>query len=213
MNYIYDILVNFQKELYDIYDWNIDDNIMHVKKMPLFKVKKSFMLNVLKNNIKVSEAFLSKTYNKTEMFFNKKIITIDYACIISDGEEALVLNFNKKGKIINKSKLLIDESEDVTDCALSLVVQNIEYEIINCLKQNNFRTRKEKDIYRYIVHELNKAIKNEEKSKLQYLYFECFGSLEKDNNKIIMDIKRYLEDDWNGYYVKIYDFFKLTISK
>jgi len=213
MNYIYDILVNFQKELYDIYDWNTDDNIIHIRKIPVFKVKKNVILNILKNNVKVSTDFLSKIYNKTEMFLNKKIVYIDYSCVISDSNEVVVLQFKRNGNIINKSKLLIDENEEVIQCVLSLTLQNIEYKILNPLKSISFRTRREEKIYDYILQELNRAIKKEETSKLQYLYFECFGKSEKDSNKILEDIIEQLKNEWNNYHIKIYDFFKLTTSK
>jgi len=213
MSYIYDILVNFQKDLYDIYDWNTDDNIIHIRKIPLFKVKKNVILNILKNNVKVSTDFLSKIYNKTEMFLNKKIVYIDYSCVISDSNEVVVLQFKRNGNIINKSKLLIDENEEVIQCVLSLTLQNIEYKILNPLKSISFRTRREEKIYDYILQELNRAIKKEETSKLQYLYFECFGKSEKDSNKILEDIIEQLKNEWNNYHIKIYDFFKLTTSK
>ena len=34
MNYIYDILLNFKNKLYDFYDWNINDDITHIRKIP-----------------------------------------------------------------------------------------------------------------------------------------------------------------------------------
>jgi len=213
MSYIYDILVNFQKELYDIYDWNTDDNIIHIRKIPLFKIKKNVILDILKNNVKISTDFLSKIHNKTEMFLNKKIVYIDYSCVISDGNEVLVLQFKRGGSIVNKSKLLIDENEEVIEYVLSLTLQNIKYEILNPLKSISFRTRKEDKIYNYILQELNRAVRKEEALKLQYLYFECFGKYEKDSNKILKDIEKQLKNDWNSYYIKIYDFFKLTTSK
>ena len=38
MNYIYDIVLNFNKEYYSFYEWNRKDNIINVKKIPLFLV-------------------------------------------------------------------------------------------------------------------------------------------------------------------------------
>ena len=32
MNYIYDILANFNEHYYDFYDWNELDNLIHIKK-------------------------------------------------------------------------------------------------------------------------------------------------------------------------------------
>ena len=38
MNYIYDILLNFQNEYYDFFEWNTNDQITHIKKIPIIKV-------------------------------------------------------------------------------------------------------------------------------------------------------------------------------
>ena len=35
MNYIYDILINFNENLYDFYDWNLNDQIDHIRKIPV----------------------------------------------------------------------------------------------------------------------------------------------------------------------------------
>ena len=36
MNYIYDIVLNFNKEYYNFFEWNKRDNIVNVKKIPLY---------------------------------------------------------------------------------------------------------------------------------------------------------------------------------
>ena len=38
MTYIYDILLNFKDELIEFYDWNKNDNIIHIRKIPLLKI-------------------------------------------------------------------------------------------------------------------------------------------------------------------------------
>ena len=38
MNYIYDLLLNFNENIYEFYDWNKTDNIKHIKKIPIFKI-------------------------------------------------------------------------------------------------------------------------------------------------------------------------------
>ena len=39
MNFIYDIVLNFNKDYYDFFEWNKKDNIISIKKIPLFFVK------------------------------------------------------------------------------------------------------------------------------------------------------------------------------
>ena len=38
MNYIYDIYLNLNETLYDFFDWNKNDKLTHIKKIPVFKV-------------------------------------------------------------------------------------------------------------------------------------------------------------------------------
>ena len=38
MNFIYDIVLNFNKNYYNFFEWNKKDNIISVKKIPLFLV-------------------------------------------------------------------------------------------------------------------------------------------------------------------------------
>ena len=53
MSYIYDILLNYNKELYDFYEWNLDDDICHIRKTPLFKVTTNQLVDIANNDIKI----------------------------------------------------------------------------------------------------------------------------------------------------------------
>ena len=53
MNYIYDILLNFNDIYYDFYEWNISDNIEHIRKIPLFKISIKDMITIKNNYIKL----------------------------------------------------------------------------------------------------------------------------------------------------------------
>jgi len=46
MNYIYDVVLNFQKEYYDFYDWNKNDNIYHMRKIPILKINSKQLLDI-----------------------------------------------------------------------------------------------------------------------------------------------------------------------
>ena len=64
MNYIYDILLNFNNQAYDIFEWNKEDKITHIRKIPLIKIKYEDLYNLLNKKIKFSEDFLTKIYQK-----------------------------------------------------------------------------------------------------------------------------------------------------
>ena len=73
MNYIYDILLNFQKDFYDFFEWNPEDEILHIRKIPLFRVSNKDFTIFKKGNVRFESSFMSRIYNRTEKF--KKINT------------------------------------------------------------------------------------------------------------------------------------------
>ena len=52
MNYIYDILLNYNKKLYEFYDWNLSDSIVHIRKIPIFKISTNQLIDLVNNKIK-----------------------------------------------------------------------------------------------------------------------------------------------------------------
>ena len=38
MKYAYDVVLNFNDEFYNFYEWDTDDTIAYVKKIPIYKV-------------------------------------------------------------------------------------------------------------------------------------------------------------------------------
>ena len=52
MNYIYDIYLNFNNIPYDFFEWNKNDNLIHLKKIPIYKVKTEVFNLMYSNNIK-----------------------------------------------------------------------------------------------------------------------------------------------------------------
>ena len=39
MNYIYDVVLNFQDELIEFYEWSSEDTIDHIKRIPINQLK------------------------------------------------------------------------------------------------------------------------------------------------------------------------------
>ena len=209
MNYIYDIFLNFHKEDFDFYDWNVNDNIIHVRKMPLIKVNSNLLYQVINYNFISSLDWLKKISNRTEIFSNKSIKILKYMCIFSDGKDAVAIKFSSNGKKEKMSRFLIDEKEEILEVADNIGETSLEINIDNKQNHNNFRTRLEQEIYCYIEKEFNK--KNYD--KLKYTYFECFNKEEPDYNKIINKLKTALNNNWEKYYEKIYNILKLSSMK
>ena len=202
MNYIYDILLNYNDYAYDIFEWNKSDKITHVRKIPLIKLKTYDLLNFINKNIKLDSEFLLKIYKKTELF-NKK--NIDYAFVGTDGKIVIAFKI-EKGKM-KYSQLFLDEENEVLDFSVNLTFTDIKYNVINSKNRDYLITRNEKMMKKYIYDELKK-IKDIE--KLNFLYLECFN---KKSENVIIDIYKDLNSNFDNIYVKFYKILKMTMIK
>lgn len=209
MNYIYDILINLQKNLYDFYEWNLSDDIMHVRKIPLIKINTNDLLKIKHNLIELKDESLKKISNRTEVFTSHNVRIIKFLCLFSDDKEVLAVEFDNNGLKSRVSKLLIDEELEVIEVCEHIDITNIKYEIKEKRIIENFKTRKELKIYDYIIRQLTE----DNYEKLKYLYFDCFDKEETDYEVIISDIKRGLNNNWKSLYEKIYKFLRLSSQK
>lgn len=212
MNYIYDILVNFCEKPYDFYDWNISDEIEHIRKIPLFRVSSTILKELKEYRIVIRETLMEQIKNKAEIFAKKEIETIPYACLFSDEMEVIGIEFNHQGLSIAKTKLLVDEEEEVLEVVGRIPETKMIYSLIEKQKMDAFKTRKEEEILTYIQQEFLQLQENQ-KQKLQYLYYECFNQKEENVNKMLKKLKKELQENFSTIYPQIYHFFKLTEVK
>lgn len=176
MNYIYDIILNFQERIYDFYEWNKTDVITHIRKIPVFKISSKDLYNIENYNVVLDDLFLEKILNKTEVFSGRTIKNIEYACILCDGLNVLAIKIDKKRYYF--SKLIIEEELEVTESLARVKEIDIEYQLKEPKSKFKFLTRKEVEMESYVKKELKKLETNGEEEKLKYLYFECFGKKE-----------------------------------
>ena len=111
MNYIYYVVLNFNKHYCEFFEWKKTDKIMNVKKIPTFKVSCDDLRDLKFNEIKLNKKFIDKIFQLT-LFYNKKD-NYDYMCLVSSCNEAIGLMFDKEGNIIKRSSLVFDEEEEV----------------------------------------------------------------------------------------------------
>lgn len=209
MNYIYDILVNMKENLYDFYDWDKNDDISHLRKIPLFRVDNKTYNDLINCKVKVSKDFLTKIFNKTEEFKNKKINFIKYESLFSNGLDSICIKFNDDGISNSKSKLIINENEEVLEVSEKIEEEKIKYSVIKKEQNSELRTRNDIKIEKYINKELN----TNNIEKLKYLFYECFNEKEENREIIIKKINKSLINNWDYMSSKIYDFFKLSSVK
>lgn len=212
MNYIYDILINFQTQLYDIYDWNKNDDILHIRKIPMFRICTESLKELCEYNIQLSSEFLSKIFNRTELFGRNKVSTLEYCFLATDLNEVIGFKVDKMGSITGYSKLLIEEENEVLEYAQGLSIYGLSYQILEKKEVVLFKTREEVKIKKFILQELRQMIKRHDEDKLVYLYLECFGET-CDTTNIETAIFEEIEKKWDKVYLKLYQFLKMTASK
>lgn len=208
MIYIYDLLVNLNEELIDFYDWNEMDNYEHIRKCLLIKINKEDYYNILTNKIKINKELMEEIKNKTQKFSGRNTVTIEYLLVITDGNNALVVKFDKNGISKEKSKLLINEEIEILTLSSSMKIKEIKYSIVNKNTTSNM-TRKETQIANRILQELN-SIKND-KEKIDYLYYEWFDN--KSSNNKLEDLISSIKSNFTSKHKEFLDILNLITNK
>jgi len=198
MNYIYDIVLNFNKEYYNFFEWNKKDNIINIKKIPLFMVSNNIFNNMKYDIVKVSNDFINMIKDKTYIYSKKESII---SCLISNGKEVIGVMFDTEGNVIKRSSLLLDEEEEVIDELYDENVFDIDILSVKKRKNNEInRVQKEKSNYllRYIKKENNTL-------NLKYLYYDYFEEEEEDIVKIKDRLNFEIINNYNKKLSKLYD--------
>lgn len=202
MNYIYDILLNFNDFAYDIFEWNKDDKITHIRKMPIIKTTYKNLYNLLYKKVKFSEEFLAKIYQKAENINHRKI---NYAFLCTDGKKVIAIMVEKNK--IKYSQLFNEEEEEALNFSSNLSITDLKYQI---LKNNNVdytKTRNEKHMKKFIYNKLKRIVNID---VLNFLYLECFN---KKSENVLNDLYYELENNFENVYIKLYKLLKTTLIK
>ena len=188
MNYYYDILVNLEEEFYEFYEWEKNDPIIAIKKTPLFKVSHEVIVDFLTYDITLDEELTINLLEKT-ICKNKEKIN---ALLISDTKTSLFLEINDNGKVIFKSKLLVEDENNINEIVNALRETNLKYQVGKKVLKNNLlrQTIKEQKL---ILTELNGLKKNKDVDKCNYLYFELFHKIDDDYEQEINDMINFLD--------------------
>lgn len=201
MNYIYDIYLNLNEVLYDFYDWNKNDKLIHIKKIPIFKISEENFKMLVYNSVKFDSNFIISVHNKTEVWNISQ--NLNFCALFSDNNNIIAIEFDENGNSIRKSFLQIDEELEVLETINKLKEKDLNFEIIK--KVNTLlRTRKELKEESFI----DKELKNIDNDKLRYVYFECFGKHEKNRKEILKSIKNLSKS--SKTYKNLYNILKLT---
>ncbi len=207
MLYVYDIILNFNRDLIEYFEWEDTDKIKYVKKIVLFKVSQSFMKDLVNKEIVLDEEFINKI-PKYEMNGNNNSSRI---CLFSDG--LLVVGvLIKTNKPILYSRLLLDEEEEILDNVVGINEMKIGYSVIRDKKTiENKLTRSERRIKNLLQVELRQLYKDNNYNKLKYLYYE-YTNKECDNIDYIYKYLLISLNDFNDKHKHLNNILRLANS-
>ncbi len=208
MDYYYDILLNFDEYYFKFYEWDKDDTIEDVKKIPIKHIDSNTMFDLLVNKIKVDKAFIEGIKNKTKLKDNK---VLKYACIFSDSKNALAIEFNENGESINKSSLLLEDEININEFMFNINLTEIKYDILEKDIIYN-ELRQDRKIKRLIKIEIDNLYKKHNDSKLKYLYLEWFNKLEDERDIMYKQMLNKLNDNLTKKEYDIYELIKISYN-
>lgn len=197
MNYIYDIVLNFQTNYYNFFEWNKTDKLKNISKIPLYHIRDKDILIFKNNEVCVSDHFIN--------ILNQDCPTKNLICLVSNGKIAIALMFSNTGNLIKRSSLIFEEEEEAIDTAKYLPITKIEYTKNNPIKyQNKLRIEKEKKekLINYIKETDNSLI-------LKYLYYEYYEEENKDISLIKKLLLEELTKEWSIKQNKLYKFINM----
>lgn len=208
MNYYYDILLNFQDVYCMFYEWDSEDAVDFVKKVPLFHIDNKVYKDILTKKIKVNKEFLERIEDKTKLKQNN---TLKYACIFGDGKNAIGIEFNDEGVVLNKSSILLEDEININEFMYSIDLIKLDYEVIS-IDSKRSETRQDEKIKRILKIEINSMYENKNKSKLKYIYLEWFNKLSDDYDKMYENMLKKLDSKLTKKEYEIYNLIKMTLN-
>lgn len=212
---VYDIVLNLldSNRIYESFEWSKKDNVEHIKRIPMIRVSTNTLNDIINSTFLVDKDFLIQIYKKTEVYNNDSISIVDYAILFTDNFKVVAVEFNREGKSLFKSFLLLDEEEEILELSNEIKLKNLNYKIIKKNKNIDYLTREEEFRRNYLLKELKSSYKNKKYEKINYLYEEIYP---RDNNTIAEKYKILIDDITNNYiddHNRIYKILRLTHKK
>lgn len=203
MNFIYDIVLNFNKDYYDFFEWNKKDSIVNIKKIPLFIVNNDIFNSMKSDFVTVNTDFIDSIKDKTYTYNRQKI---GNSCLLSNGKQVIGVLFNEKGDLIKRSSLLLDEEDEVLDEIYNDDITNIDIVKIKKGKSNDTVNRVQKEKKDFLIRYINRE-KNV--TNLKYLYYDYFEKDEENSNKIRDILINEIKNNWNKKFDSFYEVVKI----
>ena len=184
MDYIYDIVLNFNDDYYEFYEWKQEDKINNIKKIPIYKIPTNKYLDIKNNHVTIDQSSLPHT---SKMF------------LLTNGIEIIGILTNKQGKVIKKSSLIFEESDDILEDKELIKNINIKY-TVDKINKSYYLGRIVKEKEKYINNYLKKINKLEDEYLLKYLYYDIYNIDEVNIDKIYNNLINLTKKDINKIY-------------
>lgn len=205
MTFVYDVYVNFQPICYDFFEWNKQDKICHVKKIPIFQIDDTIFQNLIIHDYVLDSKTFELIKDKTEIYKQKRKVS---AVLFTNNRDILALLLDENGKVIKKSFLLLEEESTILKSIRK--VDFLEISPTQLAKKSfSLETREESEKKSLLLKEL----KGMEDSQLIYLYFECFGKKEENRMRIEKDLIQEILKGNEQVRDISYNFLKLICNK
>ena len=184
MDYIYDIVLNFQNNYYEFYEWNTKDKLINVKKILVYKISDEDYLNLKYNDIVID---IKELPRPTKML------------LVTNGEEVMGILLDQNGKVVKRSSLLLDEAEEVLE----------EKEIIKSIKikylKNNYNkhlniSRVEEEKIKFLEDFFSNINITKDEYLLKYIYYDIYNQEESNINSIYTKLKQLINTNINQIY-------------
>lgn len=207
MEYIYDILLNYNKEFYEFYEWKNKDNIINVRKIPCFKVSEDVYTKLKYNVVILEEKFVEMIKGKTSYYTSNRVN--NNLCIFTSKKDTFGAMIDSKGRIIQRSSLLLEESDEIIEEFADKKITSV-----NIIKNQNSKVIRTGRLERERKQEIKQSINNDKLGieKLKYIFYDYFEEEENSNEIIKQRILKELNKPWNKKLNNMYNTIRL-ISK
>ena len=190
MIYIYDVTLNFNETFYDFFEWNNSDYLYHIKRIPIIELNRKDFINIFNNIIKFNNDTYKMINDKTEIYGKKDK---KFSCVLLKHDNnlfALKIDNNRIASQI--SSILVEEELDILEVKTN-INSSIEYEIVG-KREFMSSTRKERKNISFLNKQINNLNLINDKEKIKYLYFEYFGSINKNTKDALNKLKEEIKN-------------------
>ena len=202
MNYIYDIVLNFQDNYYQFFEWNRNDKIKNISRIAVYRVSNQDLIDLTYNQIIIDEPFLTELKEVNKKY--KKIM-----CLISNENQTIGLLFDQNGTLLKRSSLLFEEETEVNIFSKNLPLTKINYQK-NIKVEPNYNLRIEIEKKDTLVQYIKQT---KDILTLKYLYYEYFKEECDNYQQIKSSLLNIMEEDWNKQKNNLYQIIHILNQK